>query len=83
MKVTVIPMVVVALGTVTKGLGENIGGIGNQWKNRDYPDHSIVEIGQNTNGREDITKKGNFERETESLLIAAQNNAIRINNVKV
>ena len=27
-------------------------------------------------------RKGNFERETESLLIAAQDNAIRTNNIK-
>ena len=27
-------------------------------------------------------RKGNFKRETESLLIAAQNNAIRANNIK-
>ena len=30
-----------------------------------------------------MAKKGNLKRETESLLIAAQNNAIRTNNVKV
>ena len=28
-------------------------------------------------------RKGNFKRETESLLMAAQNSAIRTNNVKV
>ena len=27
---------------------ERTGGIGNQRKNRDYPDYSIAEIGQNT-----------------------------------
>ena len=27
-------------------------------------------------------RKGNFQRETESLLIAAQNNAIRTNHIK-
>ena len=30
----------------------------------------------------DLAKKGNFKRETESLLIAAQDNAIRTNNIK-
>ena len=30
----------------------------------------------------DMDKKGNFKRETESLLVAAQNNAIRTNYVK-
>ena len=30
----------------------------------------------------DVAKKGNIKRETESLLIAAKNNAIRINNIK-
>ena len=30
----------------------------------------------------DMAKKGNFKRETESLLIAAQNNAIRTNHIK-
>ena len=28
--------------------GEKTGGIGNQWKNRNPPDYSITEIGQNT-----------------------------------
>ena len=28
-------------------------------------------------------RKGNFKRETESLLIAAQNNAVRTNHIKV
>ena len=30
----------------------------------------------------DMTTKGNFNQETESLLIAAQNNAIRTNYIK-
>ena len=29
-------------------LGKWIGEIGNLWENRDYPDYSIAEIGQNT-----------------------------------
>ena len=42
MKETAVPIVV---GTVTKRLGRNTGGIENQKKNRDYFDHSIVKIG--------------------------------------
>ena len=39
MKVTMIPIIVPK---------KKIDGIGNQWKNRDHPGHSIVEIGWNT-----------------------------------
>ena len=45
MKDTVIPIVIGALGTVTKGL--ILGGLGNKKTNRDHPNYSIVEIGQN------------------------------------
>ena len=31
----------------------------------------------------DVAKKGNLERETKSLLIAAQNNAIRTNHIQI
>ena len=47
-RVTVIPIVVGALGSVPKSLGEETGGIGNQKKNRDHPDFTIAEISQNT-----------------------------------
>ena len=36
-----------AFKTIPKELLQN-GGIWNQRKNRDHPDHNIVEIGQNT-----------------------------------
>ena len=44
MKVTVIPIVIGALGTVAR----RSGSVGNRRKNRDHPNYSIVEIGQNT-----------------------------------
>ena len=43
-------------------------------------------VGRRTNKHEKTwtrLRKGNFKRETESLLIAAQNNAIRTNHIKV
>ena len=46
MKVTVIPVIVGTLGTVSNGK-EKIERIGNQRKNRDHLDHSIVKIGKN------------------------------------
>ena len=49
MNLTTISIVVGALGTVPRGLEkENTEGMENQRKNRNYLDHSIVEIGQNT-----------------------------------
>ena len=45
--VTVIPIIVVRLGTVPKGL-EKTEGRENQRKNRDHTDHIITEIGLNT-----------------------------------
>ena len=44
-KLSVIPIVVSALGTVLKGLIKKIERIEDQRKNQDYADHSIVEIG--------------------------------------
>ena len=44
-KVTVIPIVIGALSTVTKSL---LKGLGNKRTSGDHPDNSIVEIGQNT-----------------------------------
>ena len=45
---TVIPIVIGALGTVTIGLLKSTGGIGNKRMSRDHPNCSIVKIGQNT-----------------------------------
>ena len=42
---TVIPIVIKALGIVPKGLGGKIRGIGNQKKNRDHPDYDIIKLG--------------------------------------
>ena len=39
---TMIPILVRALGTATKGLEKYIGGIGNHKKNPDQTDHSIA-----------------------------------------
>ena len=47
MKVTVIPIVIAALGTVTKETGTITGGLGNKSMNGDHPNYSIAEIGQN------------------------------------
>ena len=45
MKVTMISVVISALGTFTKGL---IQGLGNKIRSGDYPNYSIHKIGQNT-----------------------------------
>ena len=53
---TVIPILIGALGTVTKGLVllfpsppvSKTGGLGNKSISGDHPNYSIVEIGQNT-----------------------------------
>ena len=42
---TVIPIVIGTLGTVTKGLFK---GLGNKRTSRDHPNYCIIEIGQNT-----------------------------------
>ena len=47
-KVTIIPIVIGALGTVTKGLVQIFGGLGNNGTGGDCQKYSIVEIGQNT-----------------------------------
>ena len=47
MRVTVMPIVVSALGMVLKGFEKRLG-IGNKWKNRDHPEHYFVKIGSNT-----------------------------------
>ena len=48
MKLTVIPIVTGALGTVPKNLERGIGTIENQIKNRDHQNDIIVVIDQNT-----------------------------------
>ena len=45
MIVTIIPAVIGAFGTVTKGLAQ--GGVGNNRTGGDCPNYCIVEIGQN------------------------------------
>ena len=42
---TIIPIVICTLSTVTKRL---TGGIGNKWTSGDHPNYGIVEICQNT-----------------------------------
>ena len=48
MEVTVIPIVVGALGTSSKGLVKRTGKLGNKRTRGDHPDYSIIKIGQNT-----------------------------------
>ena len=47
-KLMLIPIVIGALGTVTKGLIKGLGGLGNNRMSRDNPNYCIIEIGQNT-----------------------------------
>ena len=44
MRMTVIPILVGAIGTVSKDLEKENGGIENQRKNRDHPDQYIFKI---------------------------------------
>ena len=49
LKVTVMPIVIGALVTVTKGLiFKKAGGLGNKRTSRDHTNYCIIEIGQNT-----------------------------------
>ena len=48
MKVTIIPIVISAFGTVTKGLFKGTGGLGSWRTTGDHPNYSIIENGQNT-----------------------------------
>ena len=48
MKVTVIPNVIGALGTIPKGLVKGTGRVRNRWMNRDHRNYCTFEIGQNT-----------------------------------
>ena len=48
MKVMIVPIVIGALGTVTKGLLKRPGGLGSWRTGGDDPNDSIIENGQNT-----------------------------------
>ena len=48
MKVTIVPIVIGAFGTVTKGLLKGPEGFGSLWMSGDYSNDSIAEDGQNT-----------------------------------
>ena len=48
MKVTIVPIVIGAFGTITKGLLKRPGGLGSWRTGRDYPNDSITENGLNT-----------------------------------
>ena len=48
MKVTVISIVVSALGTITKMFSKRDGNLGNMKINRDRQNYTIIKIGQNT-----------------------------------
>ena len=48
MKVTVTPIIIGALSTVTKRIGTGTGGIGNKRTSGDHPNDRIIKIGQNT-----------------------------------
>ena len=47
MKVTIVPIVIGAFGTITKGLLKRPGRLESWWTGRDYPNDSIAENGQN------------------------------------
>ena len=48
MKVTIVPIMIGALGTITKGIIKKPGGLGSWRTGRDYPNDSITENSQNT-----------------------------------
>ena len=48
MKVTVMLIVIGALGTVPQRIDKGTGGIGNKNMSGDHPNYSIIKIGQNT-----------------------------------
>ena len=47
MQVTIIPIVIGTLGTVTKGVVQRLEGPSNKRTSGDYPNYSIAKIGQN------------------------------------
>ena len=48
MKVTIIPIVIGALSTVTKGLVQGLEDLENKTTSRDHPNYCSIEISQNT-----------------------------------
>ena len=48
MLVTIIPIVIGAFGTLTKGLLKGLGGLGSWRTSGDHPNDNTVENGQNT-----------------------------------
>ena len=48
MKVTEIPIVIGALGTIRKGLVKRLDEVENRRTSGDHPNYNIVEVGQNT-----------------------------------
>ena len=57
MKVSVIPVVIAALGTIIKLLLKWTGRLGNKRISGYHPDYSIIKIGQNTEkGPEDLRR---------------------------
>ena len=48
MKDTIVPVVIGAFGTVTKGLLKGLEGLGSWRTSGDHPNDSIIEDGQNT-----------------------------------
>ena len=57
MKVTIIPIVIGALGTVTEGLIKGTRGFGKNWTSGDHPNYCIAEIGQHTEKSPGDTRK--------------------------
>ena len=47
MKVTIVPIVIGALGTITKGLLKGLEDLEVWWMGRDYPNDNIAKNGQN------------------------------------
>ena len=56
MKVTIIPIVIGAFGTVTKGLLKGAGRLGSWRTSGDHANYSIIENSQNTEKRFAVTQ---------------------------
>ena len=76
-------------------IGSGTGGFGNKMTSKDHPNYSIVEIAQNTKSPGDERRlvgtknsqksKNNYfslKKEMESLIMVAQNNALRTDDSK-
>ena len=48
MKVSIVPIIIGVLETISKHVVQELKGVGNGKTNRDQPDYSVVKIGQNT-----------------------------------